>query len=73
MDLKCLPLHRSIESLIYCAMTVFSYTSNLYWMPFSSWIPAGTPGYLQRGEKKKQKPTSTLKYHYGSLAIDPTN
>lgn len=57
-DLKYLPLHRSTKCLTYCATTVFSYTSNLYWIPFSSWISAGTPGYLGREEKKKQKPVS---------------
>lgn len=57
-DLKYPPLHRSTKCLTYCAMTAFSYTSNLYWIPFSSWISVGTPGYLGREEKKKQKPTS---------------
>lgn len=54
-NLKCLPLYRSTGSLIYCARTAFSYTSNLYWMPFSSWISAGTPGYLERGGEEKAK------------------
>lgn len=53
-NLKCLPLCRSTERLIYCAKTVFSYTSNLYWMPFSSWTSAGTPGYLEKGKEKEQ-------------------
>lgn len=71
--LKYLPLHRSTKCLPYCATTAFSYTSNLYWIPFSSWISAGTPGYLGRENKKKQKPISRQEYHCDSPVIYPIN